>query len=70
MTKFKDRYVLAEGYPWAIGTQSYKSIGVSTINPGIILEDLDFPLELWSAKVPTYRLVLERIHPKKTKEVK
>ena len=48
MSRFKDRYVLAEGYPWAIGTNPYTEIAMHK-GPYITGEyvDIDFPVELW-----------------------
>lgn len=60
-TKFKDRYVLETGYPWAFGTSPYRSVGVGKrVNSSEWL-DLDFPKELWGKDCPRYHLVLERV---------
>jgi hypothetical protein len=60
--KFKKRYVLGEGYPWAFGENlPYKQIGLCSKHIGTQLVSVDFPLELWSNELPRYRLVLERI---------
>jgi hypothetical protein len=60
-TIFKDRYVIAEGYPWAYGTKNYKEIGLNKTPVGMIPIEMDFPKELWNKDVPKYKLVLERI---------
>jgi hypothetical protein len=62
--KFQKRYVLGEGFPWAIGTAPYKEIGLSQSQLGVLLNALYFPSELWSKDVPRYRLVLERVDRK------
>lgn len=62
--EFGNRYVLGEGYPWALGEKSdlckeiclLKNVMISS---GFI--KLNFPPELWSAHIPKYRLVLEKI---------
>lgn len=60
--KFCKRYVLGEGFPWAMGTKDYKEIALSKTAIGFSPVVLDFPAELWNAnKLPRYRLVLERI---------
>jgi hypothetical protein len=61
MTKFKKRYVLAKGYPWAFGGGNYKTIGMGKDKFGVNLEPIQFPPELWSVHLPKYRLVLERV---------
>ena len=60
---FKDRYVLGEGHPWAMGLSSYHEIALGVT--GMLGEkvELDFPEELWAKDVPRYRLVLERVEP-------
>jgi hypothetical protein len=60
-TAFKKRYVLAEGYPYALGTGGYVEAAMCADNTGVNLVRLDWPKELWSAKLPKYRLVLERM---------
>lgn len=64
---FPDRVELAVGFPWAIGTGSYKEIQMHSarlIGMGEQL-NLKFPKELWEKDVPEYRLVLERVKTKK-----
>lgn len=60
--KFKDRYVLGEGHPWAMGLEPYYEIN---LHDGPYASDkripLKFPRELWSRDLPKYRLVLERL---------
>ena len=60
--KFKRRYVLAEGYPWAFGNgPPYAGIGVCSEPKGTSFITFPIPAELWSEDLPRYRLVLERI---------
>ncbi len=59
---FRDRYVLASGFPWAIGTDPYHTIGMTVSKVGIEYRRLDFPKELWRKDVPQYRLILEKVH--------
>jgi hypothetical protein len=59
--KFKTRYILGEGYPWAFGCTSTKSIGLAPRPTTFSLQELTFPVELWSPKSPKYRLILERV---------
>lgn len=60
-TMFKDRYVLAEGYPWAMGLTPYTELQMrNTIFAGNPI-DLEWPEELWKDSIPKYRLVLERV---------
>ena len=59
--KFKKRYVLGTGYPWAMGLDPYLTIAVNKNNMGVEPFELNFPKELWSTKLPKYRLVLERV---------
>ncbi len=59
--QFKDKYVLGEGYPWANGTEDYKEITLKNVALAGLNIVLNFPEELWSKKVPKYRLVLERV---------
>lgn len=61
-TKFKNRYILGEGYPWAIGISPFFEINLHE-GPNIIDEriKLDWPDELWSRGLPRYCLVLERV---------
>ena len=63
--KFKKRYVLGIGYPWAMGIgPAYKEICLSSGKKGPTGLDrvtLDWPAELWSEDLPQYRLVLERV---------
>ena len=58
---FKDRYVLEEGYPWAIGIRSYKMITLRDVPIGGVDKSLKWPAELWDKNVPKYKLVLEKI---------
>jgi len=64
---FKKRYVLGKGYPWAIGLRDYKLIGILKKNKGVNYIILNWPDELWSEKLPKYRLVLERVSNGKKK---
>jgi hypothetical protein len=50
VSKFKDRYVLAEGYPWALA-------GAEDVKPELIERNT----ELWTDAAPHYRLVLEKV---------
>ena len=62
---FKKRYVLGEGYPWAIGESPYRAISLSKQSIGISLTDLEWPEELWYEHMPKYRLVLEKVEDAK-----
>jgi hypothetical protein len=60
--KFKKKYILAEGYPWGMGIlKQYKEIAMSKSPDGFMPVIFEFPVELWDAALPKYRLVLERI---------
>ena len=59
--KFNKRYVLGEGYPWAMGMKIYTSVALVRAPKGVELIPLDFPIDLWSSAVPRYRLVLEQV---------
>lgn len=59
--KFLKKYVLGEGYPWAMGTAEHKEIALSEQAFGFHPVVLLFPKELWDKQLPRYRLVLERI---------
>ena len=60
--KFKKRYVLATGYPWALGIREpYKTILMTKSQVGVSPIELDWPEELWANTVPEYRLILERV---------
>ena len=58
---FKDRYVLATGYPWAVGTDPIIDIRMVERPTGMVPRLLKWPKELWSPTLPKYRLVLERV---------
>lgn len=60
--EFKDRYVLGEGYPWALGIGPYYEINLHP-EPYVQGErvPLDWPDELGSNLLPKYRLGLERV---------
>lgn len=68
--KFKDRYVLAEGYPdrklYITKHGSYFNIGMCYDENkeihDIFYVPLYFPKEFLSKRVPKYRLVLEKIN--------
>lgn len=62
--KFKDRYVLGEGYPWAWGLKPYQTIGINKEKNGLNAKNIKFPKKLWEYEVPKYRLVLERVKQK------
>jgi len=64
-TKFKNKYVLGEGYPWALGLGPYHSVGVVKGSVGVNYVPLKFPKELWSSKLPKYQLVLEKVPSQK-----
>lgn len=59
--KFKTRYVLGEGYPWALGREPYTLICLVKKSPGADKIELNFPEELWLEDVPKYRLILEKV---------
>ncbi len=63
---FKNKYVLGEGYPWALGTGPYKEIALSNTAVGMSFIPLEFPKELWRADTPRYRLVLEVVSASNT----
>ena len=64
-TKFKSRYVLGEGYPWATGIGTvdspYDTIVLHRDSMMGQRMQINFPTELWSKDLPKYRLVLERV---------
>ena len=60
--KFKDRYVLATGYPWGLGP--FKDVQAITMNKkpqSMQRNKITYPSALWSKDLPRYRLVLERV---------
>lgn len=59
--KFQDRYILGEGYPWAMGKGPYTEVGLTEHNRGTLFQELAFPKKLCGIDVPKYRLVLERV---------
>jgi len=61
--KFKDRYVLGTGYPWAMGLgKPYVEIAMLKGKLlGFGFKPLKFPEILWNKDLPKYRLVLERV---------
>jgi hypothetical protein len=62
--KFKKRYILGEGHPWALGVRNYKAIALSKEATGFNPKIINFPKELWEGDVPKYRLVLEIVNEK------
>lgn len=58
---YKKRYVLAEGYPWAVGTEPATDIRMVIRPTGMVPQILKWPVELWRPELPKYRLVLERV---------
>lgn len=59
---YKERYVLAEGYPWADGLGPYYNIAMCQAPTGVVKVAVIWPEELWlNAGLPRYRLVLERV---------
>lgn len=68
--KFKKKYVLGEGYPWALGVEKHKETSMVDRTKGVSPIVLDWPEELWSADVPKYRLVLEKVDDKKSRSLK
>jgi len=67
--KFKKRYVVGIGCPWAMGVgPTYRELCLSFGEKGPTGLDrvaLDWPEELWSKDLPQYRLVLERVEKDK-----
>lgn len=62
LRKFKRRYELGEGYPWALGIGApYTDVRLSKVARGMAAEHLNWPPELWSPDLPKFRLVLERV---------
>ncbi len=66
--KFKDKYILGEGYPWGFRKPPSKNgdfktlqIGLAKTPIGFEFKKLNFPNELRSETSPKYRLVLEKI---------
>jgi len=60
--KYKRRYVLAEGYPWAFGKSPHKGIALRVRVDMQIFRELHLPEELFDdGSLPKYRLVLERV---------
>ena len=62
---FPDRFVLGEGFPWALGMgKSYQSVSMCVRRCGEVwFTGLDWDNVFWSPDCPRYRLVLERIEP-------
>lgn len=64
-TKFKDRYVLGEGYPWVTGLGKpdcpYTDVRLWPEPKASKPIEIDWPNELWSEDLPKYRLELVRI---------
>jgi hypothetical protein len=67
-SKFKDRYVLATGYPWAVGSE-LNPIDIRMVRGpmGVVPIQLKWPKELWEPSLPRYRLVLEKVNHGKAK---
>jgi hypothetical protein len=60
--KFKDKYVLARGFPWASGIGKYFEIAMSSVRGGFSKRvQLNFPKELWDLDVPRYDLILQKV---------
>ena len=59
--KPRKRYVLRVGYPWVHDLGPYYIISMRSHSIGGEDLKLAWPEELWEAKIPRYRLVLERI---------
>jgi hypothetical protein len=60
--KFKDTYVLGEGYPWVMGLgPNYRELALCSKPAGGPDMYIKFPIELWDVKVPKYKLVLKRV---------
>lgn len=60
--KFKKRYELGEGYPWALGIGApYVDVRLTKVQRGMAAVPLNWPGELWSVDLPKYRLVLELV---------
>jgi hypothetical protein len=63
--KFPKRYVVGEGFPWATGMgrvdAPYDSLKICSEPLGARFMALRFPIELWQADMPRYRVVLERL---------
>lgn len=59
--KFKRKYILGEGYPWAIGFGKYLQVSMCKKKSGVNMIELNWPAELWSQDIPKYRLVLEKV---------
>ena len=68
MSKFKKRYVLGEGFPWALGDAfkgEYTAITLEKEARGKTKQVLlNFPEALWNIHVKRYRLVLEMVDEK------
>jgi len=60
MDKFKDRYVLGEGYPWT-DKNLKRWMCIRKCIPYTYGKELDWPKEFWDFDVPKYRLILERV---------
>jgi len=58
---YPKRVVLAEGYPWFLGTGPYYQMEMETEPLKSPAVPLNVPWELWGRAIPRYRLVLERI---------
>jgi len=59
--KYKEKYVLGEGFPWAYGLEC-RMLALNERAVGLNPIKLKFPRELWNEDVPKYRLVLEKLN--------
>lgn len=60
--KYKDRYVLATGYPWGLGAKKNITAVRMDATSGLgATKKIAWPVELWDPEMPRYRLVLERV---------
>lgn len=62
-TKFKHRYILGEGYPWALNNPPYKAVVLRKHIRLHLFQELVLPNELFADDLPKYHLVLEKVKP-------
>jgi len=59
--KFKDKYVLAVGYPGVVGMKNYQSIAMYKQKIGYKYSTIKWFNELWDDNVPKYELILRKV---------
>jgi hypothetical protein len=62
-SKFKNKYILAEGYPWFYGIEVERTnmVGMNKNSIGVHPCSIIIPPELHSKELPKYQLILKRL---------